>query len=792
MSYCMKKYSVIFTCLLVCICMNIHAKTYYSCDFENEADRNHWTLNPTANQSVYNNLTNKWYIGAHGNYSPDGQYSLYISDDNGENAHYSPQNCWVFAYDTLALPRLSTGDYILSFDYCGMGNMASDFDGLYVLWIPMTDPDTWDSIRVMSLASANGIPPAYENYLITLQPKYKDYLNGSITWKQCVTTIPKNRCDGKTHYLAFVWANGNNSAQQPGGMIDNIQIIDTTPCDAPTGLTVNIQESTTLLSWDGTADAYEVTAYSYEKKTWLGPKTVNENQTSFENLPVGFTDFVVRAQCDENEYSLKSSINKLIYYPDQMCIDYLNLKNATCYINNENNRLINTITYSDFIQTNPVDNGPAQMSSRHTIHFDKNELEQRTGNMAKTIPDGELASVRLGNWDTNAQAERIEYSLVVDTAEFPVLLLKYLVILEAPNHNDHENPRFTLDILIDGRSIGECAQADFSANDVLVNRVLTSEAAEQGWHLTPRDQSQTSSDVVWKDWTTVGIDLRNPAYEGKTLTVRLTTFDCVYSAHCGYAYFTLGCSNGKMKGMQCTPTSQTYEAAEGFQYRWMYASSEQYRQPDGSMPEQYVLGHGQKYEVALEDNNLYMVDCMFLQDSSCFFSLYSSAFDDIERNATETEVTTTQAEPTYNNVVLDWPKKEEAVLYAIIIMKGNILICSLTFNQYGQLLNISFAAPSRHGNGYQAPMATQTATGWQYTVNGLNPDTEYTYTVIAKKSDDTVVYEETIPFKTQSTSTAIDQISQEPIANSQKLIKDGQLFILRGDKVYTLTGQEIR
>ena len=39
---------------------------------------------------------------------------------------------------------------------------------------------------------------------------------------------------------------------------------------------------------------------------------------------------------------------------------------------------------------------------------------------------------------------------------------------------------------------------------------------------------------------------------------------------------------------------------------------------------------------------------------------------------------------------------------------------------------------------------------------------------------------------------ALDQISQEPIANSQKLIKDGQLFILRGDKVYTLTGQEIR
>ena len=38
----------------------------------------------------------------------------------------------------------------------------------------------------------------------------------------------------------------------------------------------------------------------------------------------------------------------------------------------------------------------------------------------------------------------------------------------------------------------------------------------------------------------------------------------------------------------------------------------------------------------------------------------------------------------------------------------------------------------------------------------------------------------------------IEQISQEQKANSQKLIKDGQLLILRGDKVYTITGQEIR
>ena len=40
--------------------------------------------------------------------------------------------------------------------------------------------------------------------------------------------------------------------------------------------------------------------------------------------------------------------------------------------------------------------------------------------------------------------------------------------------------------------------------------------------------------------------------------------------------------------------------------------------------------------------------------------------------------------------------------------------------------------------------------------------------------------------------TSLDQTSQEPIANSQKLIKDGQILILRGDRTYTLTGLEVK
>jgi hypothetical protein len=37
----------------------------------------------------------------------------------------------------------------------------------------------------------------------------------------------------------------------------------------------------------------------------------------------------------------------------------------------------------------------------------------------------------------------------------------------------------------------------------------------------------------------------------------------------------------------------------------------------------------------------------------------------------------------------------------------------------------------------------------------------------------------------------IEQISHESRAKSQKLIKDGQVFILQGDKIYTVTGQKL-
>ena len=607
--------------------MPLQAVRRYSCNFENEADRARWTINPVSNNGIYNSLKNKWYIGAPGNNDRHGAYGLYVSDDGGATAHYSNNACWVFAYDTIALDNIS-GDYTLVFDYTSMANVETNFDGLYVLWVPMVDPEeNWDgghdSILVRCIPSADTkIPSDYENYVLTLQPTAGlKCLNATMTWKQCAVNIPGSKCDGTPHYLVFGWTNSSNLPQQPAAMVDNILISDTSPCEGITDLVVTPNGATVNLSWAGTASEYEVSAYSYETGTWAGPRTVNDVTTSFTNLPVGQTDFIVRAKCDEDFYSLKTIKSDLVYYPDQMCVDYLNLDNAVCYVNNS--APSRSDNFNDFI-VRRVDDGPEKKSSRHTVHFDRTETEPRTGGLAKTVPDGELASVRLGNWDSNNQAERIEFSFDVDTIKYPVLLLKYMPLLEAPGHEDYENPRFLMDILVGGNSIGRCGMADFNANDVMENGILTRDAIAQGWHVTPHSVAQTSDDVVWKEWTTVGVNLRKPEYQGKRLTVRLTTHDCTFTVHSGYAYFTLGCSDGKLKGMKCGEINPDFMAPDGFAYRWTYAYNERYRRPDGSLPEQYILGRDQQYHAGMQDDSLYVVDCMFVQDTTCYFSLYAS------------------------------------------------------------------------------------------------------------------------------------------------------------------------
>jgi len=151
------------------------------------------------------------------------------------------------------------------------------------------------------------------------------------------------------------------------------------------------------------------------------------------------------------------------------------------------------------------------------------------------------------------------------------------------------------------------------------------------------------------------------------------------------------------------------------------------------------------------------------------------------------EVTATANED--NSVTVEWPIIEDAVIYTIEIKKNGELVCTLEFNEDGQLISKVFAIPSRNGN-RQTKSAAQTANGWQYTIDGLDSGTEYTYTITAKKADDTEAFTQTITFSTLL-HEAIETIETNG-GNMTKILHDGQIYILRGDKIYTIQGQEVK
>ena len=131
---------------------------------------------------------------------------------------------------------------------------------------------------------------------------------------------------------------------------------------------------------------------------------------------------------------------------------------------------------------------------------------------------------------------------------------------------------------------------------------------------------------------------------------------------------------------------------------------------------------------------------------------------------------------------------------ALEITKDGVVFCTLIFNGNGQLTGIAFA-PSRNGS-HHAPSALMTANGLQFTVTGLNSNTQYGYSVTAKDSNDQTVATYSGEFTTTSEgiATGVEEVSSslQGGERGRLILHNGQIFILRGEKVYSIDGQEVK
>lgn len=620
-----------------------NAGVVYHCDFEDAEERAQWHLEPiiAPNHAPY--LLNKWYIGSPGDFSPQkgNGNGLYISSDGGKSAIYDvaeDYSSYVFAWRTIYVPA---GDYDLYFDWRAMGKI-SGVDAIHLYWV------TDNSVELQSSVSLMQIETKYDIY------KVRDTLSLSSAWQKAHYPIKQNKSDSVK--LAFLWYCSAENLTPPSACIDNIEIYTQNNCVTPYEISHTI-DSVIHLSWKGNADMYQVICYD------AGQNTVDvidsipswQHSVDIDNVSPGVRTFYVRGFCGNPDDGYEASDFEkhfaVAYDDDGSCIPYLDLNKATCYTSSYN------MGYRfDIPVTKLEDLGSSNMNSRFTVHYDANEYDPRTGNRLKTVPTGNFASVRLGNWNVNKESERIEYRYVPQKGTSDILKIKYAVVMSSdfkaddhkPGHDSINQPMFNLEIsYVDekGNEIKyrpECFSVDFAAG--------YSKEDEKSYNVFYTSENHEINVVLWKDWDSLSISLSE--FIGKETIVRLTTRDCTQGAHFGYAYYTLQCVGGALFGNTCSGFNTTFQAPADFdKYHWY----RKYR-PDEDLTQEFTKDgqpmidglHGDILNINDDDTCMYAVDVYFNEDKDCYYTLHVNGLPKIPRAKIDTNLIITQKNCQYN------------------------------------------------------------------------------------------------------------------------------------------------
>ena len=543
----------------------------YMCGFEDSVEVSNWVLNYGADGP---NCKEQWVVG--NSARSEGRSGLYISND-GYSAAYGVNSNIVVAYREFSVPTHIR--YDISFDWKSMGRDGTS--DLYVLLLRQSG-DVPESNASLGIAGTD----------ITSRPR--GILANSSQWSNF--SFQESLSPGENYKLAFVWANTNRDSafvNLTGACIDNIQIVSTR-CAKPSNLQVNATCDTTVITWSGSSEEYEVEYKPMSGLVWNKLGVQSAKRYEMYDLAEGSYAFRVRGICgpDTSAYVTVNAVS--IFCPEEHCINYVALDDPAMV------RAYTGTAAAPFGVQGTVDYGADDIRSRHTVNWIPDEFDPRTGNRLRTIPEGEVASVRLGNWDNGSEGEGLEYSYLV-SEDMSLLLLKYAIVLEKPeSHPKEDQPGFRLEITDENGTLIDptCGRAEFYAA-----------TNTDDWHVA----GSVNNPIVWKDWTTVGLDLT--AYVGQVLYIRISTWDCDWDAHYGYAYFTLDCTSAVIRTNSCgdNPTA-TIEAPEGFTYTWF---NPEY---PGS------VWHTPSIDIPATDTTTYYCDVRYMEDTTCGFTLSTQAF----------------------------------------------------------------------------------------------------------------------------------------------------------------------
>lgn len=604
----MRRFLNIWILLLISVLTWAQAtRVPFMCGFEEKEDLSNWVFNintPTA--------MDRWTIGSVTR--SEGKRSLYISTDGGADYTYGNRPNVVVSYLRFKFPTATKQEnYDISFDWKCEGEANQSM--LYVMICPeqafLTKTQGMEGYYIGDIASAtNGtITNATKDVCSKLGPNRVSFLSGSNTWQNISLSqdLRISSANSRRNWvIAFIWVNSNRDPKNihGGACIDNFQIAKAT-IKKPDNVQVEAScvDSTLRVTWESASSYFLVDYKAVGTTTWRRLDGITAGSQYFERdgvncsyeikrIKEGSYDVRVQSFLNNDTSAYVTANNILMFCPDNHCINYMDLDNPNLLC-----------TYGWVEGKGPGNTGTPYTNigyiydpndrklSRHTIMTDPDEKDPMTDSILSCIPKGKVGSVRLGNWNTTYEAESMTYTFAVDSFDAAILLIQYACVLNKPNENCGD-PGFRMEVFDEnGNPIEDlCGVPDFTY----------SSAAASGWN------ENKKGDVVWKDWTDVGINLLQ--YSGQTLKVRFTTRDCGGGGHFGYAYFTLECASAYIETENCGNDAKIVcNAPDGFNYLWFDENGTEI-----SRDQTLIVDAGQ---------HTYTCRVSFIDDPTCYFEV---------------------------------------------------------------------------------------------------------------------------------------------------------------------------
>lgn len=522
--------------------------------------------------------TRHWVIGSLPGYDYIGDTCLYVMENGSYGISQNVSGrCAVTAY--CPLTQIPAGEYKISFRY----RSTSHLNNQYFSYQLQDTVPTWELTHDWKQLHVG--------------------LTNDDLWQEAHATFTST---GATKYLVFrIWVGGSATDRTvyAAPAIDDILITevvaDSVCLSAPTNLSYTRSGNNAVFAWDGNATSYQLQYFMNDTPRAAFYDIPSLAATSYTvdctTIPEGPYTIRVRSVCGADRGEWTTMDYKLIYDNTRHGLDYLSFTDST---NVEGHT---GYSYRTQWTRHIVDSGYTSVGSRQTIHYIPHDTDPRTNYKLRTFPQGQPASIRLGNWNPYGEAEDLVYKMHVDSDE-QIMKLQYALVMQLPGHDTVHGPRFQLQILnMNDQLIDSCSMVNFTDSINL----------RSGWDTV---HVAGQRDIVWKDWSLMSFHIGQ--YVGQNIKLRMINEDCPDGEHFGYGYFTLERDIARIEGTRCGNDPATFVAEDGFKYRWYrkYQTPRVYR------------GYGQSFTVQPTDTNTYCVDLINLIDTTCYFTMEASSY----------------------------------------------------------------------------------------------------------------------------------------------------------------------